>query len=448
MAADDGIYDVPATGGSLRQLTTVDPAWSQGIRFPELLPGGGALLYNAFASDTPSEGVVVVESLDTGERHLVVEGGSDPRYVASGHVLFARRGTLMAVPFDAVRLEVTGAPVVVVEDVMHGERGGNTGLNVGAAQFSVSRSGSLAFVPGGIYPESHRPLIWVDLTGGVDTVPQRPNTYWHPRVSPDGGRLTYAAGPPGDISIWVSDIGLEVPVRLTSVDDIAHPVWSPDGTQLAFGSTADGLFVMAADGSGEPKRVTDGDAAEIPSSWSSEGVLAFVQEGVESLDIMTLAMDGESEPVPFFASSFSDAWPAFSPDGRWLAYASNDTGRSEVYVRPFPEGEPAHRVSTSGGGAPVWSPDGRQLFYRRGEPRSIMVVDVQTEPSFAGTRPRTLFERPFGQTYPARNYDVAPDGRRFVMVTQPDQFEAQPVTRLNIVLNWVEELNRLVPTDR
>jgi len=185
-------------------------------------------------------------------------------------------------------------------------------------------------------------------------------------------------------------------------------------------------------------------------------VLAVVQFEVgKSCDIMTLSMDGESEPEPFLVSPFNEMYPAFSPDGRWVAYSSDETGRNEVYVRPFPDGEPVHRVSTAGGVAPLWSSDGTQLFYRTGKGATlyVMVVDVETDPTFTRNQPRTLFEASsagpgaFGSTTPTRSYDLAPDGRRFVMIANPAQFEQQPVTSIHVVLNWFEELKRLVPTD-
>ncbi len=370
----------------------------------------------------------------------------------------------MAVPFDVTRLEVTGAAVVVVEDVMQAEGGSDTILNFGAGQFSVSRSGALAHVLGGVYPPNEQPLVWVHPSGASEPLPLQPGAYSHPRFSPDGSRLAYLEGPGfGDFAIWVYDIQREVPVRLTSSGLKFAPVWSPDGARLAFTSEVDGtggnLFVTASDGSGEPRRVTESDLRHWSSSWSS-GDVAFVQfrPGGVDFDIMTVSMDGEREPEPFLASSFNEGWPAFSPDGRWLAYASDETGESdflnsttdefEVYVRPFPQGEPAVRVSMDGGISPLWSPDGRQLFYRKeleDGTFSVMVADVETDPIFTGTRPRTLFEGPFGNSDAVRDYDVAPDGRRFVMVTDQNQAEAQPVTRINIVLNWVEELKRLVP---
>ncbi len=173
------------------------------------------------------------------------------------------------------------------------------------------------------------------------------------------------------------------------------------------------------------------------------------------MDIMTLSMDGESEPEPFLVSPFNEMFPAFSPDGRWMAYSSDETGRQEVYVRPFPDGEPVHRVSTAGGVAPLWSSDGQKLFYRNyeGATQYVMVVDVKTDPTFTRNQPRTLFEASSGgpgalsSTYPNRSYDLAPDGQRFVMIADPPQLELQPVTSIHVVQNWFEELKRRVPTD-
>jgi len=458
LLGQSAIYEVSANGGPLSRLTTVES--TQRLLHPELLPGGRALLYNQRAGLRPSEWDIVVESLDSSQRHVVVEGGSDPRYVASGHVVFARSGTLMAVPFDVTRLEVTGAPVVVVEDVMHAERGANPVMSSGAGQFSVSSSGSLAYVPGGIYPVVEQTLVWVDRDGASEPLPLPPGRHLFPRFSPDGTRLAYAAGSLGDRQIWVYDLALEVSIPLTSVGGNIGPLWSPDGTRLVFssreGSDTINLISMAADGSGESRRLTDSEGFRAASSWSSGGVLAFIQSSaLGSWDIMTLSMDGESEPEPFLVSPFNEMYPAFSPDGRWVAYSSDETGRGEVYVRPFPDGEPVHRVSTAGGVAPLWSSDGQNLFYRNYESATqyVMVVDVKTDPTFTRNQPRTLFEASWGgpgrfsATEIIRSYDLAPDGQRFVMIVNPPQLKQQPVTSIHVVLNWLEELKRLVPTD-
>jgi|TARA_B100002003_G_C14151629_1_gene553930 serine/threonine-protein kinase len=446
LSSGDAIHEVPSSGGQLNRLTTVDPVPGGQFRQPALLPGGRALLFNVATARAPSEWNIIVESLDTGDRRVVVEGGSDPRYVASGHLVFVRSGALMAVPFDVDRLEATGAPVVVVEDVMHAERGQSGSLNTGVGQFSVSRSGELAYVAGGIYASFEVPLVWVDLTGKGEPLGLPPGLYLQPRVSPDGTRLAYIEGDAvgGDTRIWIYDMELEVAVPVTTGASNFSVVWNPDGTQLVVGSTAESvvanLFLVAADGSGEPQRLTDSAVSQVPSSWSTDNVLAFVQDD----DIMTMSMDGTSEPEPFLTSDFDEWWPAFSPDGRWLAYASNETGAFEVYVRPFPEGEPLHRISSGGGRAPVWSADGDQLLYR--VPAYYMtVVDVETDPVFDRSQPLQLFTRTFVTTDQARAYDLAPDGQRFLMSVGEALAKAEPVTGITIVQNWVEELKARVP---
>ena len=413
------------------------------------------MLFNVAAGGVPSEWNVVIESLDTGRRHVVIEGGSDPRYVSSGHILFVRTGRVMAVPFDLARLEVTGPPIVVLEDVMQAERGDATFYNTGAGQFSVSRSGTLAYVPGGLYPAPLTSLVWADHTGAFEPLPLPAGSNYCPRFSPAGKRLVYMRGVLGDLQIWVYDIELETPVRLTTAGENMWPIWSPDGQRVIFNSTVEGqrqIFSIGMDGSREPQRLIPSDASQWPSSCSPDGVLAFLQ-GENNLDIWTVSMDGDGAPTPFLETPFGEAWPAFSPDGRWLAYASDETGRFEVYVRPFPGGAPVHRVSTAGGGAPLWSPDGRQLFFQMIEEedfssRGVMVVDVTTDTAFTRSQPRAVFEsREFGLASPGRCYDIAPDGQRFAMTTLPSQAEPQPVTRIRFVLNWSEELNERVPVN-
>ena len=459
LSTGEAVWEVPADGGTLNRLTA--PGAGLHILYPELLPGAGALLFNVQTGLTtpPSEWNIVVYSLDTHDRKVVVEGGSDPRYVPSGHILFVRLGTLMAVPFDVERLEATGPPVAVLEDVLHAERGGHANLNTGAAQFSVSHSGTLAYAPGGIYPVNEHPLVWLDRSGTSEPLSLPPRAYLDPRFSPDGTRLVYMQGVEGDRQLWVYDIALETPTRLTAAGENLWPVWSPNGTRLAFTSRVEGrfpMFTMAADGSGEPQRITASDGGfEQPGSWSSDDVLAFVQ----GTDIWTVSMDGDGSPQPFVEDPFRTWWPAFSPDGRWLAYASDETGRPEVYVRPFPAGEPGYRISTAGGRSPVWSADGRQLFFRVVSERQVaemMVVDVRTDAVFTRSQPRKLFESAapraaglpgeFIRTVPSRAYDISPDGQRFV-IPDEDHYEQQPATSINIVLNWTKELLERVPVN-
>ncbi len=450
----EGVLQVSANGGAVTHLTTQDrgPGYYQVL--PQLLPGGRGVLYaeGPLTRGTPSEEFnVIVESLDTRDRVVVVEGGTDPAYVESGHIVFVRSGTLMAVPFDAANLKVRGDPVVVLEDLMQAEGVASSAYNVGIGQYSISRSGTLAYLPGGIMPEAQSQLNWVDLAGNSGPAPLSSGAYFYAFFSPDGTRLAYNEGMLGEAaSTWVYDLELGVSVPLPK-PSLQHEnrsfAWSPDGTEIVFashiGADPYNLYLTAADGSGEPERLTESDVHQYPASWAPNGVLAFLEPD----EIWILTMDGESEPEPFRETPFSETHPAFSPDGNWLAYTSDETGRREVHVRPFPAGEPAYQVSNGGGAAPAWSPDGEQLFYHTTVDAGVnrfMVVDVSPGSTFTRSRPRTLFEGPYSSTNPVRGYDVSPDGDRFVLRTENDR-EPEPTTRIHIVLNWFEDLKELVP---
>lgn len=262
--------------------------------------------------------------------------------------------------------------------------------------------------------------------------------------------MVYAVGGFDKMRLWVYDPKLGVPNALTTSGVNGWPVWSPDGTRVAFarGDLEGEIYTMPADGSGQPKPVGP-DVKGQPSSWSRDNVLAFLHAPAPHapVGIWTIRMDGKAKPKPFVETGA--AYPSFSPDGKWIAYASNETGKSEVYVRPFPAREPRQRISTAGGGAPVWSRHGTKLYFHTfgltTQETILMEVDVTTEPKFTHTRPRELFRGKVQGTIPIRSYDIAPEGKRFVMLL-PGEQKPQPVTRINIVQNWFDELKRLVPT--
>ena len=462
LSSAEGVLQVQANGGVVTNLTTHDlgPGYVQA--YPQLLPGGAAVLYaeGPVLSGVSSESFnVIVESLETGDRIPVAEGGTDPMYFDSGHIAFVRSGTLLAVPFDPATLEVTGDPVVVLEDVMQSEGGGSINDNVGIGQYSVSGSGTLAYVSGGIMPPDQLDqLYWVDMAGNAEALTLPPGLYESARFSPDGTRLAYGegrtVGTPRSTRVYDIDLGISTPLpKLSPEHENSAFAWSPDGTEIVFASRSGGdplnLYLTAADGSGRPVRLTESDVTQIPVSWSRNGVLAFLEIGVPGSGqshIMILQMDGESEPERFRETSFEEFHPTFSPDGNWLAYTSGETGPSEVHVRPFPAREPAYQISNGGGRAPAWSPNGQQLFYRQGGNRRVqtMVVDVSGEPTFTRSRPRMLFEGPYFERGAVRSYDVSPAGDRFVMQSQVVR-APEPVTRIDIILNWFEELAELAP---
>ena len=452
-----GIYEVSANGGDVRQLTQTSPGVEPTHRYPQLLPQRRGLLYSAGRG--PSAWGIAVQPLDGSPAKTVIESGSHARYLPSGHLVFARSGALWGVAFDLERLETTAAPTIVVEDLMQAERSVSGGLNTGAAQFSVSTGGTLAYAPGGVYPDVGVALAWVDHEGRAEPLPLPPANYLYPRVSPDGTRLAYVAGTSGAAQLWVYDIELGVPLQLTSDGDNLAPVWSPDGTRLAFfrgrGGDAEGprIFWIPADG-GTPQPVFErGLRAQFPSSWSVDNVLAFVTRGDanDAIGIRTVRMDGASAAETFVQTDVNSEQPAFSPDGKWLAYITGGSGPPDVYVRPYPEGEPVQRISTEGGWAPTWSRDGRRLFYKTSVPgvaaigmQRWMVVDVTTEPTFTRSRPRPLFAGDYLETSGVSNHDVDANSERFLVV-QRLEVTPQPVTRIELVVNWLEELAERVP---
>jgi serine/threonine-protein kinase len=453
-----GLLRVSAGGGTPEVLAQTDPKKGE-VKYllPQFLPGNRAILFTVTHSPNPAwdDTQVVGQSLATGERTVLVQGGADGRYLRSGHLLFLRRGTLMGVPFDPDRLRLTGGAVALMDDVMQSGNTPSEAFDSGAGQFSVSESGSLLYLPGGIFPNPQRTLVWVDRTGTVKPLPLPPRPYLSPRVSPDGRRLVFWTQ--GDRNVWVHDLTRGTTARLTTEGRNARAIWTRDGTRITYGSSASGgrenIFWKPADGSGPAERLTSSEFNSSAASWAPDGqTLVFAEARPDSgYDILTLSLAADRQPRFFIQTRFNEAYSDFSPDGRWLAYASNESGRSEVYVVPYPGPGPRQQVSTDGGTAPAWSNDGQELFYTPTETvggqatfTTMMVVTVQLKPTFSAGTPRKLFAGMFGATAAVRPYDLTPDGRQFVMVQQK---ERPPVSASEMILvqNWVEELKARVP---
>ena len=355
-------------------------------------------------------------------------------------------------PFDLERLEVTGGSLPVIEGVMQAVYAGHSAIDTGAAQFSVSGAGSLVYVEGGTYPLLRKSLVWVDREGRAQPLGGTERGYWHPRLSPDGRRVAVFISEPEQRDIFVYDISRGTLTRVTQEGANAYPAWSPDGKRVAFQSTTGGpanIFWVQPDGSAL-ERLTTSENRQYPASWSPDGkALAFL----EGRDIWVLPFDnGEHEPRPVVQTRFEEEYPTFSPDGRWLAYTSDESGRREVYVQPYPGPGPRTQISVEGGMSPAWARNGRELFYRVlsggrwGGKRKMMAVKITTDPTFIAGKPRMLFEEAgYQPSEPFRSYDVAADGR-FLMLEMAEQ-PSQRVTELRVVLNWFEELKRLVPTN-
>jgi Tol biopolymer transport system component len=348
----------------------------------------------------------------------------------------------MAVPFDPQGLTVTGTPVPVVDGVLQSSTSG-------AAQYSLSSTGSLVYVCGE-FQSAQRRLVWVTRNGAEQTVTAPVRTYLFPRLSPDGRTVAVGVSE-RETHIWLYDLARETSTRFTFEGIVNHnPTWTPDGKRIAFNSDKDGetsIYWQLTDGSGGLERLTTSPYPNIPMSWSSDGqLLAFIESNpTTGSDIWVLRLS-DRKPQPFLQTTFNESVPRFSPDGHWLAYISNESGRFEVYVQPYPGPGGKLQISTEGGTEPVWNRNGRELFYRSGD--KMMAVDISTKPNFAAGKARMLFEGRYERT-PATspNYDVSPDGQRFLML-KPSQQEAPAPTQINVVLNWFEELKRRVPADK
>ena len=324
--------------------------------------------------------------LDTGERRTVLEGGTDARYVPSGHLVYLRAGSLFAVPFDLERLAVTGPPVPVLD-----------GISVfgpaGFAHYSVSPSGSLVYLP--LDPkEGESGLVSVDRKGAIRAVTDLRQDYSAPRLSPDGRRLAVCVGGQ-ESGIWVYDFTRNAWERLISGGLNALPVWSSDGERVAFASNRGGpisVFWMPVDRSASAEQLTNTERWVFPYSASPDGrtLLVETQSPATGSDISVLSLEGERTLRPFLHTSSNETSARFSPDGRFITYESNESGRSEVYVTPYPGPGGRWQVSTDGGASPVWSRDGRELFYRSGE--KMMTASVETRPTFRAGVPKLLFE--------------------------------------------------------
>jgi serine/threonine-protein kinase len=428
------LTQISAAGGTTALVVAgIERSTAGSYYEPEILPGGKWVLFSS------RDGDIAVVSPKTGEKRILIKNGYLARYLPIGHLVYARGGVLMAVPFDLAALKVAGDSVPVLEKVLLD----STHRTV---QYTFSGNGLLVYVPGDDMARSIP--VFVDRQNKTEPLPMPAQIYGTPKLSPDGKQLAIVVGPEGKQDIYVYDVATGRSMRLTLEGSNKSPVWTPGGERIIFARRTKGqeeqvMFWKSVDGSDESELLHSSEYYLFPGSWSPNSkVLSYYEIcPATGSDILALTVESTREPELIVGTEATEWGPAFSPDGRWIAYTSDRDGNSQVYILPYPDNDWVRPISDDFGEEPVWSPKGDKLFYRNGD--KWMAVSISTESEFTMGTPKVLFEGPY-KNVPGISYDVAPDGRFLVLQPEIDDSE---VRELHVVTNWFDELKRLVPAD-
>jgi serine/threonine protein kinase/Tol biopolymer transport system component len=449
------LLKVPSAGGTPQPLTTLDQQAEEVTeRWPEVLPGGKAVLFTSSTKGGNYEDAdIVVYSMSAGQRKTVLHGGYFGRYVPTGHLVYMHDGTLFAVAFDLKRLQATGSPMPLLDGIT---------ANPGdaSAQFSFAENGTLMYVPGRSRFQLAS-IYWLDSRGTFTPIRDAPGNYYMPAFSPDGKRLALAINDGSKSDIWVYDLSRDTLTRLTFRGNNLSPIWTPDGqriTYISFERVGVGdIYWTRADGTGSPLRLTEINSREFPSSWHPGGkLLAFDQfnsgAGGNTYSTFAITVEGDDkqgwkpgEIKPLLTSSFSEQESSFSPDGHWLAYDSNESGDYEIYVRPFPGPGGRWQISTGGGRYPKWSRTSKELFYRTADSKIMVVPYSVSGESFSPGKPQLWSPGQFTERLGSVNFDLHPDGKRFVVLKAPATKEDATGNKFSFVFNFFGELRHKVP---
>ena len=452
-----GLSKVSSAGGMPEPLATLDTQVGEGThRWPQMLPGGKAVLFTSNArTNNYEDSEIVVYSMASRQRKTVLREGFYARYLPSGQIAYVHEGTLLAVPFDLQRLEVTGQPASILEGVV-------TAPGPGGAQFSFSQTGNLAYVAGRAGRQNVS-IHWMDRGGKLTALRETPGDYSNPAFSPDGKRLALDILDGARRDIWVYEWERDNIKRLTFAGESnGYPVWTPDGERIVYSSQEkDGahnlytLWLIRADGAGNAQRLAESRSLQYAPSWRPDGkVLAFRQSNADTgWDIMTLTIEGDEksgrkpgEPKPFINSASDERNPTFSPDGRWLAYVSNELGSYDVYVRPFPGPGGQWQISTGGGDYPKWSPNGKELFYQTADGKMIMVATYTvSRDTFRFDKPQLWSPVQFDDRSIAYSFDIHPDGKRFAVLKATGKGQPPEWNKVSFIFNFFDELRAKLP---
>jgi serine/threonine-protein kinase len=433
-----GLMQLPAAGGTPVELTKLAEGEAS-HRWPQFLPGGEKVLFTSYTSGDRNAGRIEVVDVKSGKRTLVHQGGTYARYAPSGHLLYLNNRTLFAAPFDVAALKVTALPAPVLQDI-------STNLE-GGGQYDVSASGTIVYLTGQS-AGARNSLVWADRQGRTTPVTETRREYLAPpRLSPDGRRVAVSILAEGNADIWIHDLERDTQTRLTFDEGRDFtPVWSHDGQFVYFTTNRSGKWSIMrkrADGTGAEESTLDSNSEIDVYSASGDGKFLGYHDMASGGDTSILPLEGDRKPRPLFTSSASDGDPVFSPDGRWVAYDSEESGRFEVYVRPL-TGDGRWQVSVQGGEFARWSRDGAYLYYFERNKGTWRVPVKAAGGTFEVGRPEKLFDVTAGMQ---SDWDVSADGSRFLLV-QNEASAAAGRNMVKITFNWFEDLKALLPTPR
>jgi serine/threonine-protein kinase len=436
-------------------MTTFDQQANEATqRWPQFLPGGNAVLYTSNTHGGNYEDAsIVAYSIASGQRKKLVQGGYYGRYVPSGHIVYMHEDTMFAVPFDWKRLEVTGSPTPILEGIT---------ANPGDAtmQLSFAESGTLMYVPGhsGFRMVS---IYWMDHEGKFTPLRETPGDYFMPALSHDGKRLVLAISDGKKNDLWVQDLARDTLTRLTFDGNNVGPIWTPDGQRITYAHLdkpgISDLYWIRADGTGTPFRLVSTNTRLYPASWHPNGKVLTLERGVYAAEsgTYTVSIEGNDnqgwtvgQPKPLLTGSSTTWESSFSPDGRWLAYSSNESGDFEVYVRPFPDTGGKWQISTGGGRYPKWSRTSKELFYRTPDSKIMVVRYSVSGESFGPGKAQLWSPGQFTERLGTVNFDIHPDGKRFVVLKTARSKEEASASKLVFVFNFFYELRRKVPSPK
>jgi serine/threonine-protein kinase len=454
----NGLYRISADGGAPALIEIDRERGDLTHRWPQILPGGKAVLFTAHTRLAgvvdPSFDDATIEVMTLGDRRqkILFRGGTYGRYVPSGHLLYVNRGTLFAVPFDPRALEVRGEPIVVLNQVA-------CNSSYGDAEFEASQTGTLVYRSGSTR-NTHNGLVtvqWLESDGKTRALFPKPGDYARPSLSPDERRLAIEVMEGLTQDILVYDFGRDEMTRITfDGDGNGVPIWSPDGRYIVYESQ-EGLSWMRADGAGKPQLLIRTKNTVYPWSFTPKGRLAYIEVDPETAyDLWTVPLENDGtglragKPEVFLQTRSDERYPSFSPDGKWLAYASNESGSFQVYVRAFPDTGGKWQISSDGGAYPMWSRSGRELFFESLDNRIMVAGYTVLDDAFFPAKPRLWSEKALANTATlSKNVDLAPDGKRFVALMPAEGAEAQQSQHQVVFLeNFFDELRRRAPVKR